>query len=81
MNYDDFVLAKRLMYADFIKSFDSNDSIANNLFAYAFSEAELLSYADIINSVTFEYVTELLHTEFDEKYATISIINPINHSK
>ena len=81
LDINDFTRAKRVMYADFIKSFDSTENIAENLFSYVCDGIELMSCANAIDSITFEYVTELLHSEFDEKYVTLSIINPINNSK
>lgn len=77
LSQEDFECFKRVMYAEFVRSFDSTDSIANNLFSFASEEAELLSYADIISSVTLEDVEELLKTSFTEEKITLSVILPI----
>ena len=66
------------MYAEFVKSFDSTDNIANNLLSFSFEDAELLSYADIIDSVTFEDVNKAFESAFDEEKITLSVILPLD---
>jgi len=74
---EDFRRAKRVMYAEFVKSFDSTDSIANNLFSFFCEDSELLSYADIIDSITFREVCELFETAFCEEAITLSVVRPL----
>ena len=81
LSHEDFMRGKRVMYAEFVKSFDSTESIANNLFSFVCEDAELLSYADVIASVTFEYVCELFGQAFDEDCITVSVINPLDIKK
>lgn len=78
LSYSDFLRGKRVMYAEFVKSFDSTDNIANNLLSFVFEDAELLSYTDIIDSVTFEDVTEALKNAFDQSKVTLSVILPLD---
>ncbi len=78
LSYDDFKRGKRVMYAEFVKSFDSTDNIANNLLSFSFEDAELLSYADIIDSVTFEDVNKAFESAFDEEKITLSVILPLD---
>ena len=75
---EDFQRAKRVMYAEFVKSFDSTDSIANNLFSFFCEDSELLSYADIIDSITFEEVCILLQTAFCEEAVALSVVYPLD---
>lgn len=77
LSQEDFLRGKRVMYAEFVKSFDSTDSIANNILSFICEDVELLSYADIIASVTFEDVCELFNKAFDRKAVTLSVIKPI----
>ena len=65
------------MYSEFVKSFDSTDSIANNLLAFYCEDAELLSYADVIDAVTFEDVCDLFKNCFNDEYVTLSIVKPL----
>ncbi len=78
LSEEDFVRGKRVMYAEFVKSFDSVDSIANNMFSFVCEGAELLSYAHIIKSVSFDDVCDLFKVMFKPEYITLSVINPIN---
>ena len=74
--HEDFIRGKRVMYAEFVKNFDSTDNIANTLFSFVGEGAELLSYADIINSVTFEDVCEHFKNAFSPDCVTLSVILP-----
>jgi predicted Zn-dependent peptidase len=72
-----FEIGRRVMYAEFVKSFDSTDSIANNLLSFACEESEILSYADIISSVSFDDVVEAFEKSFNENTAVLSVVLPI----
>lgn len=74
---DAFLRAKRTVYADFIRLFDSTDEIANELIAYVFSDLPLFENLDILESVDKNYVEQLLGTCFKEEYYSISIISPL----
>ena len=78
LSYEDFLRGKRVMYAEFVKSFDSTDNISNNLLSFVFEDSELLSYADILNSVTFEDVEDAFKTAFDTRKITLSIVSPLD---
>lgn len=75
----DYERGKRVMYAEFVKSFDSTDSIANNLFSFICEDAELLSYAEILEEITFEDVCRLFEHAFDEEKISISVVSPLAH--
>lgn len=74
---DDFLRCKRVIYADAIRSFDSTDLIANNLFEFVCDGNELLSYTDIIESITFEEICELFQKSFDTDSITLSVVLPV----
>ena len=77
LSHDDFLRGKRVMYAEFVKSFDSTDSIANNLLSFICEESELLSYAELIDSVTFDDVNKLFDTMFSPEHITLSVVRPL----
>lgn len=79
LSYSDFVRGKRVMYSEFVKSFDSTDSIANNLLSFICEETEMLSYAQIIDSISFEYVNELFDAAFGEGKTTLSVVYPLEN--
>ncbi len=77
LSYEDFLRGKRVMYAEFVKAFDSTDSIANNLFAFWCEDSELLSYAKHLEAVTYEEVSALFAKAFDPRSVTLSVILPL----
>lgn len=77
LSREDFLRAKRVMYAEFVKAFDSTESIAGNLFNFASEDADLLSYAEHLSAVTFEEVSELLKASFTEESTALSVILPL----
>ena len=76
----DFERSKRVLYAEFVKSFDSTDSIANNLFSFLCEDSDLLRYAEFLDAVTFEEVVSLFETAFREEYTALSIVMPLSQS-
>ena len=77
LSREDFLRGKRVMYAEFVKSFDSTDSIANNLFSFLCEDSELLSYAELLDGVTFEEVCELFDTAFARESCSLSVVLPL----
>ncbi len=76
-----FELSKRTVYASNIKSFDSVDDIGNNFIFNYFDGADILDTPEIINSITYEYVSELFEKTFKEEYYAMSIVEPIGEDK
>ena len=77
LSYNDFLREKRVMYAEFVKAFDSTESIANDLLDFAFDDSDLLFYANVLQSVSFEDVCNALKTAFDKDKITLSVILPM----
>ena len=77
LSREDFLRGKRVMYAEFVKSFDSTDSIAGNLFSFLCEESELLSFADVLDRVTFEEVCALLESSFTPESCALSVVLPL----
>ena len=71
-----FELSKRTVYASNIKSFDSVEDIGNSFIFNYFEGIDILDTPEIINSITYEYVTELLNEGFKEEYYALSIVEP-----
>ncbi len=79
LSEEDFLRGKRVMYAEFVKDFDSTESIANNLFSFLCEDSEILSYINHIESVTFEEVGSLFSTMFAEESTALSVVLPLSH--
>ena len=75
----DFERSKRVMYAEFVKEFDSTESIANNLLAFIFEGVDIFEYANIISSVTLEDVSALLTRSFRDEFFTMSCVFPLDN--
>ncbi|MBE6577687.1 MAG: insulinase family protein [Ruminococcaceae bacterium] len=73
----DFERTKKVMYAEWVMSFDSTEDIANELFNSICEGSEFFDYADVLNEITLEDVNELLRHSFDKTTMTLSIINPL----
>jgi len=81
LSEDDFKRARRVMYAEYVKIFDSTESIANNLLGFVFDGAEIFDYGEILRSVTLDDVKALFDSSFDDECFTMSVILPINKNK
>ena len=77
----DFELAKRTVFASHIKNFDSVENIADDFIFALFDDADLLDEPEIISSITFEYVSELLNELFKEEYYAMSVVYPSNEEE
>ncbi len=78
LDISSFEREKRAAYAAYVADFDSTEDIAFAMLSYADEGLDLFAYPDILNSVTFEYVNELLDEMFTQDKFAISAILPIN---
>lgn len=78
LDHDDFIRCKRVLYSNFIKGFDSTDSIANNFLNYIFDDGDMLDFADIINDITYPDITETFRSMFREECFALATIYPLD---
>ncbi len=76
LSREEFERCRRIQFAEYIKSFDSTEEIADNLVAFLFEGAEIFSYADVIRGVTFEEAEQLFRKFFDPACFTLSVVRP-----
>lgn len=76
LSREDFERARRVEYAEFIKSFDSTEEIANALLSFAVEGVDIFSYADVLQGLRFEDVERFLREVFDPSHVTLSVIYP-----
>ena len=74
---DAFLRAKRTVYADFVRLFDSTDEIANELVSYALLGINLFDNVEILDSIDIDYIEKLLCESFKDEYFAISVVSPI----
>ena len=76
LSREDFEREKKCLYSSYVSDFDSTEDIAFALTSYAYDGLDIFQYTDIINSITFEYVEELLQTMFCDEFFVLSTIKP-----
>lgn len=76
LSAEDFERCRRIEYAEYIKSFDNTEEIANTLLSFVFEGAELFSYAEVLQSIDLEFVNALLCEVFCPSHVTLSVIFP-----
>ncbi len=76
----DFDRACHVEYAEYIKSFDSTEEIANTLLSFVFEGAEYFSYPAVLDEITLDGVEALLRELFREEHITLSVIQPRKES-
>ena len=69
------------MFAEWIKSFDSVEGIANSLFSFVSEGAEILGYTDILTGVSFEDVQAAFDASFAKDTVTLSVVKPIKNNE
>ena len=74
---DAFLRAKRVVYSDFIRLFDSTEEIANELISYAMLDIPLFENMHVLDSIDKAYVEKLLQDCFKEEYFAMSVISPL----
>ena len=73
---EDFERCRRVEYGNFISEFDSPENIVNMLLSFSDDGSEMLSYPNVMQSVTLEMATQYLHKCFDEQNMCLSVIYP-----
>ena len=76
-----FEREKRAAYAAYVADFDSTEDIAFALLSYADEGLDLFEYPEILESVSFEYVTELLFSMFGDEKFTVSTVKPLENTE
>ena len=71
-----FEVARRVLYADSLKDFDSTSEIANNILFDAFEGVDVFAAIDVIKSITYEDVCELFDKLYKEEHYALSVILP-----
>jgi predicted Zn-dependent peptidase len=76
---DDFIRAKRTIYARATAKFDSIDKIANSAMHSYFSNIGLFDFVEAVAAVTLEDVEKRLKEHFDAEKVTMSIVFPVKN--
>lgn len=76
LSREDFERSRRVMLAEHVKNFDSTAEIANDLLSFAFDGGEIFTYGHLLSEVSFEDVTELLHTSMAPERVAMAVVHP-----
>ena len=75
-NEEDFLRIKRVMYANFIRGFDSTESISFALTESFLQDSDVFLTGEIISSVTYEEFLRFACSFFEKKEFSLSVIYP-----
>ncbi len=75
---DDIELNRRVLYAHFVKSFDSTEEISGMMIDSILDGGELFEYTDVLETVDLDYVRGIVKSLYDEKYYTLTIVEPLD---
>jgi len=80
---DDFERNKRLLYARYVKSFDSTEDISDMMIDSVLDGCELFDYPEILESVDLEYVKRITNELYAdcEKYFTLTVVEPLDEQE
>ncbi len=78
LDHEDFLRAKRVMYADSVRVFDSVEGIGNAMFSVICEDGEIFEQVESTENVTFEDTQSAFLRFFASPNITLSVIKPIN---
>ncbi len=79
LDRDEFERAKRVMYAESVRTFDSVEGIGNALFSNAAEGTELFYQTELFGSITYEQAQLCFDSFFSDPQITLSVVSPCSH--
>ena len=76
MNEEHFERIKRKIYGDYVTEYNSVGDIARTFLSDSFKEINSFDYIEKYNTVTREYVEQVLREVFDEEKMVLSVVRP-----
>lgn len=73
---EDFERARRVEYAEYIKSFDSAEEIAHMLLSFVLDSARIFTYPEMLKKLTLPFLSDLLSSRTDPGAFTLSAVYP-----
>ncbi len=74
LSREDFERAKRVMYGGIIRSFDSSESIGNEIFSLAIEDIDTFEDIDILCAVTYEDTVRRFEKFYKNMQVTLSVV-------
>ncbi len=73
--------ARKIVYSQFLSTFDRTESISNEILTYVFEEQDMLSYGELVLSITNEACLQLFEEFFHDNHFTFAALYPDNESE
>lgn len=77
LSKDDFERVKKVIWGNYVRSHNDIEDYAHTFLSYSFMDIDYFDFYDVYKTVTFEDVQNRFMQHFDEKYAALSVINPV----
>ncbi len=74
LSREDFERSRRILYGDYVTSFDGTEDIAQNLLTYAMDGVDLFSFIPTVESLTYEEIVSLFEACFIPEQYALSVI-------
>lgn len=74
---DDFERVKKVIWGNYIRSHDDIEDYAHIFLNLSFMDINYFDFYEVYKEVTFEDVQKRFMQHFDEKYAALSVVNPV----
>ena len=74
LSREDFERSRRILYGDYVTSFDATEDIAQNLLTYAMDGVDLFSFIPTVESLTYEEISEFFEACFIPEQYALSVI-------
>ncbi len=71
-----FEIARRVLYADEVRAYDSTEEIANRLLAFVFDGSDMFAFPRVLDALTAEELNAVLRDEFLIDRFALSVITP-----
>ncbi len=78
---EDFERSRRILYADYVTSFDATEDIAQSLLTYAMDGIPLFDFVPTVQSLTLGEITDLFEACFTPERYALSVVNPFESQK
>ena len=75
----DFDRAKKVMFSEQVKGFDSTEGIGDAIFSCAYDGIGVFDYFETLNSVSYDDVQKEFQRFFEDPSVTLSVIKPIKN--
>ncbi len=77
LSEEDFNRVKKVIWGDYIRSFNDIEGYAHTFITELFADSDYFDYPKIFESVSFEDVKKRFYQHFNSDYAALSVIKPI----